>query len=64
MVPSKKLPKGSRLIISRREGKEVYYKAADTQPARQLHRMIEKLVEIACPLTEKDLEKDPCYDKR
>ena len=52
-----KLLKGSGLIVSRREGKEVYYQAADTQPARQLHHMIEKLVEIACPSTENIPEK-------
>ncbi len=37
------------LIVSRREGKEVYYRAADTETAQALHRMIEKMVEIACP---------------
>ena len=37
------------LIISRREGKEVYYKAADTPQVRLLHRMIEELMETACP---------------
>ena len=38
--------KGSGLIVSRRDGKEVYYKAADTEQAQLLHRMIEKMVEI------------------
>ena len=33
--------KSSGLIISRREGKEVYYRAADTAQARLLHQMIE-----------------------
>ena len=42
--------KAAGLILSRREGKEVYYKAANTPPAQLLHRMIEQLVEIACPL--------------
>ena len=37
------------LIVSRREGKEVYYRAADTETAQTLHRMIERMVEIACP---------------
>ncbi len=37
------------LITSRREGKEVYYKAAETKQAALLHQMIEKLVEINCP---------------
>ena len=41
--------KASGLIISRREGKEVYYKAADTEQAGLLHHMIEKMVEISCP---------------
>ncbi len=46
-----KLLKASGLIVSRRDGKEVYYKAADTQAAQLLHHMIEKLVEITCPLS-------------
>ena len=41
--------KAGKLIVSRREGKEVYYKAAETEKAQLLHRMIEELVEIACP---------------
>ena len=41
--------KAAGLIVSRREGKEVYYRAADTAQAQLLHRMIEELVEIACP---------------
>ena len=43
--------KSAGLILSRREGKEVYYRAADTDQARLLHHMIEDLVEIACPTT-------------
>ena len=45
-----RLLKSSGLIVSRRVGKEVYYRAADTEAARLLHHMIEKLVEITCPL--------------
>ncbi len=41
--------KASGLIVNRRDGKEVYYKAADTQQVELLHRMIEKMVEITCP---------------
>lgn len=37
------------LIISRRIGKEVYYKAADTEQSQMLHHMIEKVMEITCP---------------
>ncbi|GAA0791679.1 hypothetical protein GCM10008910_03520 [Faecalicatena orotica] len=39
----------SGLIVSRRAGKEVYYKAADTKQSRLLHEMIEKMMEITCP---------------
>ena len=41
--------KAGGLIVSRREGKEVYYRAADTERAQLLHHMIEQLVEITCP---------------
>ena len=41
--------KAARLIVSRREGKEVYDKAAETEQAQLLHHMIEAMVEIACP---------------
>lgn len=41
--------KSGGLITSRRVGKEVYYKAADTMQAQSLHHMIEKMVEITCP---------------
>ena len=41
--------KAGGLIVSRREGKEVYYRAADTERAQLLHHMIEALVKIACP---------------
>ena len=41
--------KAAGLITSRREGKEVYYKAAETTQAQLLHHMIERLVEITCP---------------
>ena len=37
------------LITSRREGKEVYYKAADTNQAQLLHNMIEQVIKIPCP---------------
>ena len=41
--------KSAGLIVSRREGKEVYYKAADTAQADALHKMIEALLTISCP---------------
>ena len=41
--------KNSGLIVSRREGKEVYYRAADTAQSRLLHQLIEPVMAIACP---------------
>lgn len=48
-----KLLRATGLVVSRREGKEVYYKAAETEQVRQLHHMIEKMVKITCPGTAK-----------
>ena len=39
----------SGLIVSRRDGKEVYYHAADTAQARLLHELIEQVMDVACP---------------
>ena len=44
-----RLLRTSHLLVSRREGKEVYYRAADTIQAQALHRMIEEMVEMSCP---------------
>lgn len=41
--------KASGLITSRRDGKEMYYKAADTKQSRLLHETIETLMDIICP---------------
>ena len=37
------------LICSRRDGKEVYYKASDNEESRLLHIVVEKIMEITCP---------------
>lgn len=37
------------LIVSRRVGKEVYYKAADNKESKLLHNIIEQVMEIVCP---------------
>lgn len=42
--------KSAGLIVSRREGKEVYYRAADCHEAQLLHDQIEALVALACPM--------------
>lgn len=39
----------SGLIVSCRKGKEVYYRAADTEQARFLHDAVEALASISCP---------------
>ena len=44
-----KLLKSTGLITARREGKEVYYKAAETPLVWKLHTTIEDVAEIRCP---------------
>ncbi len=41
--------KNSGFIVSRREGKEVYYRASNTPQTQLLHQMIEQVMEISCP---------------
>lgn len=47
-----KLLKEAGLVISRREGKEVYYTAVKTPRTQILHDSIEGLMETACPVGE------------
>lgn len=42
--------KDAGLIVSRRDGKEVYYKAADTPTTQILHDASEHLMAITCPI--------------
>lgn len=44
-----RLLKTAGLIVSRREGKEMYYRAADTNLVSKLHVTIEEIAEISCP---------------
>ena len=44
-----RLLKAAGLITSRREGKEMYYRLADTDIARRLHHAVEDVMEISCP---------------
>ena len=44
--------RSAELIVSRREGKEVYYKAASTPTCQVLHMAIERILEINCPKKE------------
>ena len=45
-----KILKRSGLIVSRRDGKEVYYKLADSAQASLVHRACEDMFQISCPL--------------
>lgn len=42
--------KNANLITSRRDGKEVYYKAADIAASQILHDAFEALMAIQCPM--------------
>lgn len=48
--------KNSGLIVSRRIGKEVYYRASDTPQCRLLHQMTELVMQITCPEDEQKNE--------
>lgn len=41
--------RNSGLIVCRREGKEVYYRASNTPQSQLLHQMIEQVMEVTCP---------------
>ncbi len=53
-----KLLKESGLILSRRDGKEVYYKASESEQTKLLHLVIEKTMEIKCPELEGAMHHD------
>lgn len=44
-----RLLKDSGLITSTRNGKEVYYRAAENDLSQSLHHMIEHIARITCP---------------
>ena len=44
-----RLLKSCGLITSKRSGKEMYYRSADTEMVALLHRNIEKIADINCP---------------
>lgn len=47
------------LITGRRDGKEVYYKAADTKESKLLHIVVEQVMEMACPQEMVDCHASP-----
>lgn len=42
------------LLVSRRSGREVYYRAADSDLHKLLHEIVEQVLEITCPEKEVD----------
>lgn len=42
--------KNTGLIVSRREGKEIYYKLSDSKLAKLVHHICEEMFQITCPL--------------
>ena len=44
-----KLLKEGGILVSRRDGKEVYYTAADTETVHTLHQAVEKIIQVSCP---------------
>ncbi len=46
-----KLLKDAGLIVANRNGKEMYYRAADTDMVLKLHHTIEEIARISCPET-------------
>ena len=55
--------KSAGLLTSRREGKEMYYRAADTKLVLKLHHTIEDVAEISCPdYTIEDVAEISCPD--
>ena len=45
-----KVLRNAGLIVSRREGKEIYYKLADTLVSEHIHEICEEIFQITCPL--------------
>jgi AraC-like DNA-binding protein len=48
--------KDSGLLDSCRDGREVYYRAADAPQSRLLHEMIEQVMDVACPQWREEAE--------
>ena len=48
--------KDSGLLSSRREGREVYYRASDAAQSRLLHEMIAQVMDVACPRWREEAE--------
>lgn len=51
----------SGLLVSRRDGKEVYYRAAEKKEVQLLHEIVEQVMAISCP--EKDVDFDASQEE-
>ena len=49
-----RLLKSAGLVVSQRNGKEMYYRAADSAIAEKLHHTIEEVAMISCPHNDHD----------
>ncbi len=56
------LLKRAGLIVSQRNGKEMYYRAADTEIVEKLHHTIEEVARISCPHTHEPHHHDHDHD--
>ena len=56
--------KESKLVVSRRVGKEVYYKASDREENRYLDMAVEKIMETTCPKENDSIDIDSCKNKK
>lgn len=45
-----RLLKSSGLITSKRDGKEMYYKASESELTNELHHVIERIAKVTCPM--------------
>lgn len=59
-----RLLKDAGLVISRREGREVYYTAVKTPRAQILHETVEGLMESACPSAAETFRANSSYDSQ
>ena len=49
-----RLLKAAGLVTSQRNGKEMFYKAADSELVDELHLIIERIAEITCPTEDEE----------
>lgn len=58
-----KILKDAGFVVSRREGKEVYYTVAESPKTKALHEAIENIMEVTCP-REESFKDEAVYDSQ